>query len=572
MFIIRMDMSKGTIRKEDVTKKYKLLGGRSIITQVLVDEVDPMTDPLGKDNKLIIATGLLSGTHCSSTGRISIGCKSPLTGTAKEANAGGTVGQLLSRIGIKAIIAENMPEKGKWYLLHINGENVELLDGSEYVGKNNYEVHEILHERYGEKAGVISIGVGGERKYKAASIQVTSTNGTPSRAAARGGVGAVMGSKGIKAIVIEPYTGPSAVTYIDRKKFLEANKVYIEGIKAHPLTGGAMPNLGTASGVSPCHQFGILPVNNFSSAKWNKEFVEAISGEHLAELQAERGGSVGHPCMPGCAIHCSNTYMDKDGKYITSGFEYETIALFGSNCGIHDLDAIARMDRMCDEIGVDTMEVACAIAVAMDAGMAKFGDVDAALAFLQEIWDGTEFGRLLGDGTEQTGKFLGAKRIPTVKGQSLAGYDPRSLKGTGVTYATCPQGADHTAGNLLGNPFLNPLEKPGSQEQSRNAQIMLCAADIMGMCIFGTFASAMGPQYAQALVDMMDMRTGDQWTFDKIMQLGLDCIAAEKEYNRKAGIGPETDRLPDFFYTEPNDATGTVFDFTPEELAETLPY
>ena len=567
-YMLRVDMSTGEIKKEPVPEKYKYLGGRALITAIMSDETNPDIDPLGKDNKFIVCPGLLTGTVAPSSGRLSVGGKSPLTGTMKEANSGGIVSQKMAKAGIKAIIVENMPVAGKLFMLKIVNGEAELLPADEYAGVNNYELTDKLYTRFGNKIGIVSIGVAGERLYKAASVQVTSTNGYPARAAARGGVGALMGSKGLKAIVIEQ-EGTSAVEYADKAAFMSANKKFIEGILAHPVSGEGMPALGTAVLVNPVFATGCLPVNNFSSGKFAG--VDKISGEHIAEMQASRGGKIGHACNAGCVIKCSNNIMDKNGEYLTSGFEYETVVLCGSNCGIDDLDIIATMDRMCDDIGIDTMDTGCAIAVAMEAGKAAFGDGEAALAMIREIKDGTEFGNILGNGTEATGKFLNVKRIPTVKGQALAAYDPRALKGTGVTYATSPMGADHTCGNTIGDPVLVPSEKEGQVEASGGLQVAMSTFDSLGICIFASMCIA-DPQYAVAVADMVSAFTGEAYTVETMMGIGAACLVQEKAYNRGAGIGPEADKLPDFFYNEPLDTTGSVFDFTQEELSKALPF
>ncbi|KEJ91546.1 aldehyde ferredoxin oxidoreductase C-terminal domain-containing protein [Synergistes jonesii] len=569
-FIFRVNMENKTVKKEAVPKAYASLGGRALITRIMVDETKPDIDALGKENKLIICPGLLGGTICTSTGRISIGGKSPLTQTLKESNAGGIVSQQLCRIGVKAIIIDDCAKKGEWYLLKVNADGIEFIDALEYVGKNNYELSELLKKRFDPKSGILSIGVAGERCYKAASVQVTSTNGYPSRAAARGGMGAVMGSKGLKAIVIDPPTGFSAVTYANKEAFLAAHKVFVEGVRANPNSGVGMPNLGTAVLVNPVNMFGMLPVNNYSSSKFDSDGVKKLSGEYIAEKMAARGGRVGHACNPGCIIHCSNEYVDENGKYVTSGLEYETLALCGSNCGIGDADIVAKMDYMCDDIGLDTMDIGAGIGVAMEGGKASFGDAEAAIAMLQEVNDGTEFGAILGNGAESVGKHLGVKRIPTVKGQAIAGYDPRSLKGTGVTYATCPQGADHTSGNLLGAANLNPIDKTGTPEASFGIQVAMCTMDSIGICIFASFCTADDPKYAVALADMLTALTGESWDVDRMMGLGVETIRLELEYNRAMGISK--DKLPDFFCTEPNDVTGAVFDLTDEELKSVFPF
>lgn len=565
---LRVNMNTGTIKKEEVPDNYKNLGGRVLSSALIANETDPKCDPLGKDNKLVICTGLLGATSAPSSGRLSVGGKSPLTGGLKEANAGGVVAKQLCKLGIKAIILEEKSQSDDWYMLRITDQSVELLPAGDLVGLNNYALTEKLMNKYGDKIGIVSIGVAGERGYLTSTLQVTSTNGYPSRSAARGGLGAVMGSKGLKAIVVD-VSGPKSTQYADKEKFMEANKRYIKGISDHPVSGSAMPALGTAVLVNGVNAGGALPTNNFSMGTFAG--AEKISGEKIAELQAQRGGKIGHACNPGCVIKCSNHYLDKDGNYLTSGFEYETIGLLGSNCGIDDIDAIAGMDRICDDLGVDTMDIGVALGVCMEAGKAAFGDVNGAFAIFKEMEMGTDFGRIVGNGAEYAGKSLKVKRIPTVKNQALAAYDPRAVKGVGVTYATSPMGADHTAGNTFGDPNLNPTGKEGQVETSGALQVATATFDSLGMCIFASFCTA-DPQMAEAVAELMTYYSGDKWSVDRVFGLGVETLKIEKRYNRQAGITDDADRLPEFMYREALDPTGAIFDFTDEELAKAVPF
>ncbi len=567
MKFLRVDMSAQTVKFEEPGEAYKLYGGRGLIAKILTEEVDPACDPLGPQNKLIICTGLLAGTSAPTSGRLSVGGKSPLTGTIKEANAGGTAGWMMSRLGLRAIIVENAAP-GKCFILKVGSGTAQLLPGEAYAGLNNYELVARLQQAFGEKIGVISIGGAGERGYRNSTVQITNTEGYPSRAAARGGLGAVMGSKGLKAIVLEPGAAP-VVTYHDREKFNSAVKSYVQGIKAHPVSGEAMPALGTAVLINIVNAMGALPTRNFSSGSF--EGAEAISGERLAQLQAERGGKNGHACQPGCPIGCSNIYKDEKGEYLTSGFEYETIALNGANCGIASLDAIARIDRLCDDFGLDTMETGTTIAVCMEAGRIPFGDEKGVMALLQEMSDGTEFGKVLGQGTAATGKYLGVQRIPTVKGQSIAAYDPRALKGTGVTYATSPMGADHTCGNSILEQNVAPTQKEGQVEVSTNLQVGMATFDSLGLCIFSGFCTA-DPANIGHLVDMLASRFGGAWDVNKLFSIGIDTLAMEKKFNAAAGFSKTDNRLPRFMLTEPLPPSNSVFDIPDEELDKAIPF
>lgn len=562
---LRVNMASGGVNFEDIKDDYLYFGGRGLIAKLMCDEVDPKADPLGPDNKLIICTGHFAGTSASSSGRLSVGAKSPLTGTIKEANAGGVAGGMMARLGLKALIVEG--QGNAWSILKISQDKGELIPADKYMGMNNYDLAAALKGDYGEKVGVISIGGAGERGYTNSSVQITNTEGYPSRSAARGGLGAVMGSKKLKAIVLEP--GTTQVPYVDKEKFTAAMRGYTTGIKSNPLSGEALPALGTPVLVNIVNSMGALPTRNFKSGVFDA--AEQISGENMAKLQSERGGKLGHPCQPGCVIACSNIYNDADGNYLTSGFEYETIGMNGSNCEISDLDTIAKIDRLCDDFGLDTMETGATLAVCMEAGKIPFGDGAAALSLIQEMIDGTEFGRLLGQGTEAVGEKLGVSRIPTVKGQAMAAYDPRALKGTGVTYATSPMGADHTAGNALGNPTVDPTKKEGQVQLSNFLQVGMATFDNLGLCIFSGFCTE-EPANVGHLLEMMTGLYGGEWTPDRLFGTGVQTLLLEKEFNASAGFTAADDKLPSFCYTEALPPSNSVFDFTDDEIASTLKF
>ena len=565
---LRINMASKSVQMENPGEEYTLFGGRNLIAKILNDEVNPQCDPLGPENKLIISVGLLAGTNAPTSGRLSVGGKSPLTGTVKEANAGGTAAQMLTRLGLKAIIVEGMPEGDEWYILNVSADGAALLPGDKYAGMNNYDLCSALQSDFGDKIGTISIGVAGERVYKNSTVQISDMSGRPSRAAARGGVGAIMGSKKIKAIVLEP-AGKAEIEYADKEKFNGAAKAYIQGVKDNPLSGQALPALGTAVLVNGVNALGALSTRNFSSG--NFEEVEKISGENLVKIQGERGGKSGHICQAGCPIGCSNIYHDENGNYLTSGLEFETIALNGANCGISSLDTIAKIDRLCDDFGLDTMETGATIAVCMEAGKFSFGDEKGALALIQEMIDGTDFGKVLGQGTVAAGKELGVKRIPSVKGQALAAYDPRALKGTGVTYATSPMGADHTCGNSIGNPTVDPYKKEGQVELSTNLQVGMATFDSLGLCIFSGFCTD-DPANVGHLLEMVASKFGGEWSVEKLFGLGAQSLIMEKGFNEKAGFTAADNKLPGFMYTEQLPPTNNVFDLNDDDLSKAIPF
>ncbi|MBO8167928.1 MAG: aldehyde ferredoxin oxidoreductase [Thermoanaerobacteraceae bacterium] len=554
--IIRVNMNSLSVTAEEVPQEYRCLGGRGLTSTIISREVLANCHPLGAENKVVIAPGLLTGTKAPCSGRMSIGAKSPLTGGIKESNVGGTAGQALARLGIKALVIEGKPEEGQQYLLEIGENRVRLQEARDLQGKTNYEVGEYLTARYGKGAAYISIGPGGEKQLSVASVAVGDLEGRPTRHAGRGGMGAVLGSKGIKAIVITRQG--QSLKPANEAKFNEVVKSF-----AGELADGkkALTNYGTAVLVNAINKVGALPVNNFRYG--TLEEAEKISGETLAQNCAERRGKTGHGCHRGCVIRCSNIYHDANGNYITAALEYETIVLLGSNCGLTDLDRIAQLDYMCDNYGLDTMETGAALAVAMEAGVLEFGDFKGMQRLIGEMVQGTLLGKLLGQGAYVTGKVLNVDRIPAVKGQSLSAYDPRGLKGTGVTYATSPMGADHTAGNCLpGRTGLDDRIAEGQIAASREIQVLSTICDNLGLCIF------VGPVKGnlETMTKLFNYMTGNDYSPQKLMELGESIIKKEVAFNEKAGISKYQNNLPEFFRTEELHS-GLVFDVDEEELA-----
>jgi aldehyde:ferredoxin oxidoreductase len=568
MKFLKVNMSKKSSQFLEVPKEYVGLGGRGLTSVMINAEVPPKCDPLGPENKLIFAPGLLSGTPLVNTSRLSVGGKSPLTGTIKESNVGGTVAAALGHLGITAIIVEGQAAKGDLSILRIDGKGeASLLPAQAYKGMRTYAFAKKLLETYGEKTAILCIGPAGELQLAAASVQTTDIDGRPCRAAGRGGLGAVMGAKGLKAIVVDQ-RGKGADPIADAKAFNEAGKAFAQAIKAHPFSGQMLPALGTAGLVAPVNSMGAFP--SYNATKGVLEGWEKISGENMAKVIAERGGKTTHMGCAQCVVHCSNEYVDKQGKYMTASLEYETIWSMGGMTGITDLDVIAKLDYLCDDIGLDTMSTG--VAVAMDAGKAKFGDGKAAMRMVEEVAEGTGFGKVLGNGPAAVGKHLNHYRVPVVKGQSIAAYDPRGMQGNGVTYATCPMGADHTAGNVIGEYLggaLDPLRADGQVAASRNVQIAMAAVDCTGLCLLASFALAT-PEGGQAFLTAMNAKFGTNFGPDSIPEMGIKVLRAEREFNRKAGFTNKDDRLPEFFYKEPLPPHNKVFLVKDADLDKTL--
>jgi len=569
--ILRIDMGAegGPKAKEEPLGEYRGLGGRGLTSTIISKEVPPHCHPLGAENKLVIAPGLLSGTTAAMSGRISIGCKSPLTGTIKESNAGGQPSQMLARLGYAAIVLERKPKDDTLYKIFINKDGVKIEADNSLKMLGNYDLVDRMKGEYGDKISCISIGPAGEMKLAAASIACTDMELRPTRHAGRGGVGAVMGSKGVKVIVIDD-SGCKMRSPKEPEKFKEATKRWVDGLKKNPTTGQALPAYGTNVLANVINEAGAYPTRNFSQGQF--EGTSNISGEFQAEREKERGGNPTHGCHRGCIIKCSGIYVDKDGNYVTKQPEYETVWANGANCGIDDLDAIAQLDRLYDDYGLDTIEMGATLGVAMEAGIAKFGDANAAIELIKEVGKGTPLGRILGSGAAVTGKVFGVERVPVVKGQALPAYDPRGIQGIGVTYATSTMGADHTAGyavatNVLGvGGKVDPLKPEGQVELSRNLQISTAAIDSTGMCLFVAFAIMDQPDTFQALIDMINAFYGLNWTADSFAELGKSILKNEREFNSKAGFTKEHDRLPSFFKKEPLPPHNITFMVEDEDL------
>jgi aldehyde:ferredoxin oxidoreductase len=572
MKFLKVNMSNKTTGFEEIPQAYLGLGGRGLTSVMINSEVPARCDPLGPENKLIFAPGLLSGTSLVNTSRISVGAKSPLTGTIKESNAGGTIAAALGHLGITAIIVEGQAAEGELFLLRIDDQGkASLLPAQEYRGMRTYALTEKLLRTYGAKTSVMCIGPAGEYRLKAASIQASDIDGRPCRSAGRGGLGAVMGAKGLKALVVDQ-RGNNTDALADPETFKEAAKAYAKAVKDHPFSGQLLPNLGTAGLVAIINSLGAFP--SYNARKGVMEGWEKISGETMTQIIKERGGNPSHMGCSQCIVHCSNEYVDKQGKYVTSSLEYETIWANGGMTGIDDLDTIARLDFLCDDIGLDTMSTGVAMSVAMDAGYRKFGDGQAALQMVEEVALGTEFGKMLGNGPVAVGKHFGHTRVPVIKGQSVAAYDPRAMQGNAVTYATSPMGGDHTAGLVLGEylgQVLDPLKAEGQVEASRNNQIAMAAVDCTGLCLLASFALAT-PEGGEAFIKAMNAKFGTQLTPEAIPQLGIRVLKAEREFNQKAGFTNKDDRLPEFYYKEPLPPHNTVVIISDEQMDSTFTF
>ena len=572
--LLRVDTKNRTFSFETPPAEFAPLGGRALTSRMVLDEVPATCHPLSRSNKLIIAPGLLSGTAAANSGRLSVGAKSPLTGGIKESNSGGLVSQKLAKLGIKAVVLEEKPEDDSFYMIVIKKDSVQILPADEYAGLGTNEIIARLWEKYGKRTGVMCIGPAGEKCLSAASINLADPKGHPGRAVGRGGLGAVMGSKRIKAIVVDD-KGADKMPLADPEAFRAANKAWAKMLTDHPVSGQGLPGFGTAVLVNVLNEAGALPTQNFRSGRF--ESAQDISGERMTELIEQRGGVVAEGCHPGCVIKCSQCYNDKNGKYLTSGFEYETVWAFGSHCLIKDLDDIAMLDSLCDDLGVDTIDTGVAVGLAMEGGLIPWGDSKAAIELVKKIGTDDPVGRLIGNGAAFAAQGLGVDRVPVVKRQALPAYDPRAVKGVGVTYATSPMGADHTSGYAVTANILkvggdvNPLTKENNVELSKNLQIATAALDAAGLCIFVAFAVLDNEDGVQKIVDLLNAQYGLSLTPDDVVELGCSILKNEREFNRRAGFTTAHDQLPAFF-KETLPPHNTAWDFSDEELQQAMTF
>ncbi len=576
MWILRINMTDRSYSLQDVPEVYQKLGGRGLTSTIVCDEVPPTCQALGPNNKLIFAPGIVSGTTAPSSARISVGAKSPLTGTIKESNSGTGMSPALAAMRIKALIVEGFPKDDGYWMVHLTWDGarpkVEFLPADEYVGQDLYEVFPKLFDHFG-KVQISGIGVAGEFLYGNSGIVFNDMKGGPTRYSGRGGLGAVMGSKKLKFIVVDRQGAPG-VEFADKGLFDEGRVKLRDALQTHALTKpqGGLNTYGTAVLINIMNEAGGLPTRNFSSGRF--ESAAKIAGEAIFEGNKERLGKevYNHACSPGCIIQCSNTLYAADGSEIASCVEYESDWALGANCGIDNLDDIGKLVMLCNAYGLDTIEMGTTLAVAMEGKVLDFGDSKKAIALMHEIGKGTPLGRVLGSGTNVAAQVLGVRHNPTVKGQSMPAYEPRAVKGIGVTYATTTMGADHTAGYTIAPEIasvggsVDPMSPEGKAELSRAFQATTAVIDSTGHCLFIAFAILDIPEGYQGMVDEMNGVLGTNYAASDVIPLGAEILRKERAFNEAAGFTSAHDRLPEWMTYEPLPPHNTVFDVTAEAL------
>jgi aldehyde:ferredoxin oxidoreductase len=517
-------------------------------------------DPLSPDNPLIFSAGPFAGTTFSNANRTSVGCKSPLTGGIKESNGGGTFSYGLGQLHLAGLTLYDASDD--WVVIHLKKDGgIDFDDATPYLKKGNFAVAEALHERYGKKVTLAICGPVGEYQGLLAGIAFSDSDSRPARLAARGGVGAVMGRKRVKAIVVDLDKIPQLH---DRKKSMANIRTYAQKLQSDSIVMNFYNALGTMGMADVQNYMGGLPVRNFRAG----QFTDASSGEtfkmgaeYIGDLNRSRGGSQTHACMPGCVIQCSNVYFDKNGQEVVSPVEYETLGLLGTNCGIGDPDGLTALNAIANDLGIDTIETGATLAVLMEAGLASFGDVEWMKATLQEIRAGTEQGRLWAQGTARVGAHYQVKRVPVIKKQAISAYDPRVIEVTGISMMVTAQGADHTTGNAprLNTRTMTPEEIIAT---SLREQTLSAAQDSLGLCIFGRSVTNVQLEF---LANAINDAHGTNLTGDFYAELGRETLKLEWEFNRQAGFTAQDDELPRFFYEEPVPPTNHVARFHSED-------
>ncbi|MEM7466444.1 MAG: aldehyde ferredoxin oxidoreductase C-terminal domain-containing protein [Pseudomonadota bacterium] len=556
---LHINVGDQTVREEEFSGDQVARAGRHFIAKTLLEENAATVDPLSPDNPLIFSVGPFAGSNWSNANRTSVGCKSPLTGGVKESNAGGSFGLALGQINLAGFTLYNAADD--WIVIYLQKDGtITFESGTEYVGKGNFECAEMLHEKYGKKVSLAICGPVGEYQGFLAGIAMSDTDLRPTRLAARGAVGAVMGSKKVKAIVCDLN---KMATFHDRKKVLKGVKEYGAMIRSDEAVN-VLKDYGTAVMADYTNQVGGLPVNNFTAGRQidTTNGPLKMGGEFIRHQNSERGGTTSHACMPGCMIECSNVYADEDGNEIASPVEYETLGLMGTNCGLSDPDDLARLNNTANDLGVDTIETGAMLGVLLDAGLAEFGDVEFLTGALEEIRSGSENGKLWAQGTARVGEHYKVARSPVIKKQGISAYDPRVIEVTGISMMVTAQGADHTTGNAAKYECTDK----GIDELvdvSMEMQTLCATADSLGLCVFGRSVTN---ENIEMIVNSINDACGTSLAPEFFRQLGRETLKNEAEFNRAAGFTVEDDELPEFFYTEALEPSNKVARFRADEV------
>jgi len=550
--LLRVDLTKGEWKAEELDQNLasKFIGGRGLGSKILFDEVDPKVDPFSPSNKLVMATGPLTGTSASAAGRYMAITKSPLTGTIACSNSGGLFGAEMKFAGFDLIIIEGKAKEPVY--LYVEDGKAEIRDGKAIWGKTiDKATDEILSETDMD-ARVACIGPAGEKLVRFACII-----NDKHRAAGRSGVGAVMGSKNLKAVAVK---GSGSVTVADKEAFRKAALDGFQKIKANPVTSKGLPAYGTCVLVNIINASGIFPTRNFQLSVF--EGAEKISGETIADQILIRNRA----CFA-CPIGCGRVVKVTDPKYgcFGEGPEYESDWSMGACCGVDNLDAIGKGNYLCDILGIDPISAGVTIACGMElfergiisakevGRSLNFGDADAMVEMVKATGYREGFGDLLAEGSYRLAEKFGHPEYSmTVKKQEFPAYDGRGAQGMGLQYATSNRGACHVRGymtspEILGSPVkLDPFETKEKAGWDKTFQDLTAVVDSSGICLFNTFAIG-GPE----ILEYLKAGTGIKMNLDELMKAGERIWNLERLFNLKAGLTGKDDRLPDRLLKEP---------------------
>jgi aldehyde:ferredoxin oxidoreductase len=542
--ILHVDLARERMTEEPFPEEWRrnYIGGRGLGVRILEDTVNPGIDPLGTENVLIFATGPVAGSGLPLGSRYDVVTKSPLTGTLTSANSGGKFGTSMKRAGFDAVVFRGRAERP--VSLVLDDGRAELRDASDLVGMTTSETSAALQEDLDDPgASVACIGPAGERLSRIAAI--INEN---SRAAGRGGVGAVMGSKNLKAVAAR---GSGRVTVADRDRFLALKKEIADRIRENAISGGGLPRFGTAVLVNIINENYILPTRNFQSSHFPA--AENVSGERMADTILS--GKMG--CQT-CVIQCGRD-IEVEGKR-TAGPEYETIWAFGPDCGIDDLAAVSEANTLCNDLGLDTISAGSTIACAMELSEKgyidediRFGDAEKMVDLVRRIAYRDGIGDELAEGSFRFARKHGHPELSmSVKRQELPAYDPRGLQGHGLAYATSVRGGDHVyayliAPEVLGSPEkLDPYSSEGKAAWTKTFQDLTAFIDSSGACLFTSF-----PLGAADYGAMVSAVTGYDIDGAGVLRIGERIWNLQKIFNLRAGCSREDDTLPPRLLEEP---------------------
>ena len=550
--IARINLTTGDISVEplDMELAHKFIGGRGLGTKMLYDAGVATVDPLSPENQLIYITGPMTGAAAPSTGRYMVVTKSPLTGMIACSNSGGIWGAKLKYAGWDAIIVEG--EAPEWAYIVIDDDKIEIRDASDLVGMKSELIDDTLKERHGQDFSVLNIGPAGEKKVLLAAIM-----NDKDRAAGRSGVGAVMGSKKLKAIVVRA-TRKNLDNIADIDALKEATKRAMEVIRENPVTGSGLRQLGTAVLVNIVNNSGAFPTNNWQGSY--AEYGDDISGETLADTYLVKAGA----CYR-CPIACARVI--KVGDKVVGGPEYEPLWAYGGNCGNNDLNTIDICNMLCNEYGLDAISTPCTIAAAMelyqrgyiteeecDGYPLEWGNTESLIEWTKRMGDPeSELAWLMSSGSARLCEHYGHPEISmSVKKQEMPAYDARAIQGIGITYATSNRGGCHVRGYMISPEVLGlpeQLDRTVTTDKAawaKTFQDLTAVIDSMGHCLFTSFAMG-APEYT----DLLNAATGTTWTVEEVLNIGDRIYNIERMFNKAAGMKPEDDRLPKRLLEEP---------------------